>query len=402
MYLYTWFNSASETEKFEANMSDIQSLVREIEKLRLERKDRIEASISRFQAVERFEEPDAIPTHIGVGGVWSNWYLRKYGIKIRKFWEDPETQLSAQLRSLIDSFKEFDDDRTLDSVAVLAGVVTEPSVVGCKVVYPEDDWPWVDLRYPPLNTPEKIDDFETPDIQNAELIKSVTSTYEYMEKMVGDSFRIGLGNGEGPFELAVYARGITDIIRDMFTDPPLVHKLLKKMSDVWIKIYRYYEKLLGKDMCPKNMSENPLGYFSPKQFREFIFPQTKYIVEKIGGDPWLYYNYQGEDIHVFIEDIAKLPKLSSCYVSGRADIKKCKEALSRKGVISSFHFEAHDLYVPSPEQIEETCREMIPIIAPGGGSSLNTGIVDSKVPKENLQAFIKATKKYGKYPKKMA
>lgn len=381
-------------------MFDIPFLVREIKELRHKYRDRIEASVSRLQAVERFEEPDRIPTHMGVGGVWSDWYLKKYGIKIRNFWEDPATQLSAQLRSLIDAFEEFDDDRTLDTIDVLAGVVTEPSVVGCRIVYPEDDWPWVDLRCPPLDTPEKIDDFEMPDVPNAELIRHVTNTYEYMEKMVGDEFKIGPQNGEGPFELAVYSRGITNIIRDMFTDPPLVHKLLKKMSDVWIEIYRYYERLFGEEMHPQNMSENPLGYFSPKQFKEFIYPHTRYVLEKIGGDRWLFYNYEGEDIHIFIEDIAELPKLKSCYISSRADLKKCKEALSKKRVISSFHFEAHDLYALNSGEIEELCRKMIEIIAPGGGCTFNTGLINSKVPKENLQIFLKAVQKYGKYSKR--
>jgi len=377
-------------------MSNIKSLVGEIERLRHEHKDRIEATISRFRAVDRFEEPDRIPCHVGVGGIWSNWYLKKYGIKIKKFWEDHETQLTGQLRSLIDSFNEFDDDRTLDSVAVLAGVVTEPSVVGCKVVYPEDDWPWIDLRYHPLDTPEKIDDYEIPDIEDAELIRFVTNTYEYMKKKVEDSFTIGYGDGEGPFELAVYARGIKNIIRDMYTDPPLAHKLLKKMSDTWIAIYRYYEKL-DKEMAPRNMSENPLGYFSPKLFKEFIYPHTKYIVDKIGGDPWVVYNYQGEDIHIFIEDIARLPRLKSCYVSAQADIKRCKEALSRARAISSFHFEAHDLFALNPRQIEEMCRKMLELVSPGGGCSFNTGIIDARIPKENLQAFLSAVHKYGEY-----
>jgi len=378
-------------------MFDIPSLVREIEKLRQRHRDRLEATISRLQAVERFEEMDRIPVHIGVGGVWSDWYLRKYGIRIKKFWEDPATQLSAQLKSMVDAFKEFDDDRTLSTVSVFAGVVTEPSIVGCRVVYPEDDWPWIDLRYPPLDSPEKIDDFEMPDVEDAELMKFVTRDYEYMEKTVGDVFKIGLADGEGPFELAVYARGITNIVRDMYTDPSLAHKLLRKMREVWIEINRYYEKLFGREMRSNNMAENPLGYFSPKLYREFIFPNTKDILEKFEGEPRFVYNYQGEDIHIFIEDIARLPRIKSCYVSARADTKKCRKALYEKRIVSNFYFEAHDLYALNPRQIEEMCRKIIEIIAPGGGSSLNINLINSKVPKQNLDTFLKAVQKYGKY-----
>ncbi|MGQ9513790.1 MAG: hypothetical protein ACUVTL_01865 [Thermoproteota archaeon] len=74
----------------------------------------------------------------------SGWYLkRKYKLNMEEYLRSNELQAFYQIRERIDAFKELNDDRLeIDtSVGVESGVVSHPSVIGCKIFFPEDDWP---------------------------------------------------------------------------------------------------------------------------------------------------------------------------------------------------------------------------------------------------------------------
>lgn len=241
---------------------------------------------------------DRVPFNISLTPVWSDWYPHKYGIIVRKMLTDARLHAVTQLRAGIDKFLEFDDDGSpYSGVAVCLGVVTEPSVVGCKIVWPENDWPWVDLSHvSPLDTPEKIDDYDVPDIETAGLVSQMLQMYNEMGKLVGDEMEVGFADGEGPIQLACYARGITQIIRDMYESPDLAHKLIKKMVDTWLKIREFYIENFSHAM--NYFTENPLHYFSRRQYAEFIFPYHRDIIEMFGGS-WGY-NCQGVLNHLRI------------------------------------------------------------------------------------------------------
>ena len=53
----------------------------------------------------------------------------------------------------------------------------------------------------------------------------------------------------------------------------------------------------------------------------------------------------------------------------------------------------------TPEEVEEDCKRCIQIGAPGGGYILSLGGGPSmETPEENIEAMVKASKKYGRYP----
>jgi len=270
---------------------EIKRLIERQKQLTRENSKRIEASRNRYEAVHNFKPADRVPIQLSLSPVWSDWYPVRYGVVIRKMLTDARIYVVTQLRASIDQFLEFEDDSSPDpGIAVCLGVVTEPSVVGCRIVWPENDWPWVDLSHgAPLDTPEKIDDYVQPEIAMAGLIPQMLQMYNEMKKLVGGEMNIGFADGEGPIQLACYARGIRQIIRDMYEDPDLVHKLIKKMIETWLGIREFYQKNFDHTM--NYFTENPLNYFSPKQYDEFVFPYHRDIIERYGGN-WGY-NCQG-------------------------------------------------------------------------------------------------------------
>jgi len=381
-----------------------RKLIDEAERLNGIHKDRIEESRTRYEAVRRFEEPDRVPIHVWVEGM-SGWYLQgKYGLNMAEYFRSHELQAFYQLKERIDTFKELGDDRLeIDTlVGVEGGVVSHPSVIGCKIVFPENDWPWIDVRYHPLDTPEKIDDFRVPEISKAGIMPQLIERYEKMKKLVGDLttvyLHVGNGDPERPLQMAVYARGYSNLIRDMYTDPQLVHKLLRKMADVGEAIHNFYRDLLGRDLSKcevVDLYDNFLGHFSPSLLRKFVLPYYREWAKKYG---WKYWTISSQcNLDPYIEIMTEIPTKYISYLTSFSNLKLFKETFTPRRVLINVAYEASLMLNQTPAEIEKECKRIIEIMAPGSGFIMGTACLDWRTPEENIRTFIEVSKKNGKY-----
>ena len=60
-------------------------------------------------------------------------------------------------------------------------------------------------------------------------------------------------------------------------------------------------------------------------------------------------------------------------------------------------FPVYTVRYGTPVQIEEQVKELLDIMAPGGGYLFATGYALEDCPEENLEALLMAVEKYGKY-----
>jgi len=379
----------------------IKGLVRKAKALETAHKDRIHAARTRHEASWRLEKPDRIPVSLGVDPVWSDWYYKKkYRIKVGRLWDDPKLLVECELRAWIDSFLDFNDDRTFvipDSVGPLGGVFLHPSIVGCRTVFPEDDFPWIDLSYRAFDAKEKIDDFTTPDIHEAGLMPEILKRLETLDKLVGDIVDVRILGGDGsPLQMAAYTRGITQLIRDMYVDPPLVHKLMRKMTDVYDKVNRYYEAVWrtpyrGEDIEGR-FYDNPLSYFSPHLVETFVLPHYIEYAVKCGWKNW---SFETQDVMDRFVDLFKaIPIRTISSLVSSSDLGLFKSALGQKHVRFGV-FMAPGRMMLDRLGIEGEVKRIVNIMGHDGGWSFSSGAVDSAVPQENIQFFLSAVKKYG-------
>lgn len=378
----------------------IKRLLRKARSLEREEKERMEAAKARHEAALNMEEPDRIPVGVGIGPVWSDWYFKKrYHVKIGKYWRDPKLLIEYQLRTWIDSFEDFKDDRTYvipGAVGPLGGVVLHPSIVGCKAVFPEDDFAWIDLRYRIFDTKEKIDDFITPEIPEAGLMPETLGRVEEVRKLVGDLLDVRILGGNGSaLQMAAYTRGIKELIRDMYTDPPIVHKLMKKMMDVYEKMDQYYEAEWGIPYC--NIEEgryydNPLAYFSPPLVERFVLPYYREYAKSCGWEHWSFETQDTMDEFVDLFRTVPIKTLGSLVSS--SDLGKFKEVLGPRGVRFNVFLAPGRLVGSSG--IEPEVRRIIDIMGHKGGWTLSSGVIDKAIPESNIQAFLKAVNENGR------
>jgi len=382
----------------------IRKSVEQSEKLNRLHKGRIEKSRIRYEAARNFEKPDRVPVHVWVEGM-SGWYLRrKYGLNMAEYFRDPELQAFYQLKERIDAFQELSDDQLgVDTlVGVEGGVVSHPSVIGCRIAFPENDWPWVDVRYHPLDTPEKIDDFQVPEISKAGIMPQLLERYEKMKKLVGDLttvyLHVGNGDPERPLQMAVYARGYNNLIRDMHTDPQLVHKLLRKMCDVGEAIHDFYRDLLGRDLSKYDvvdLYDNFLGHFSPPLLKKYVLPYYWEWAKKYG---WKYWTISSQCVlDPYVGLMTEIPTRCVSYLTSFSNLRLFKETFTPRRVWINVAYEASLLLDQTPQEVERECKRIIDIMAPGGGFIMGTACLDWRTPPENVHAFIEASKRHGKY-----
>lgn len=382
----------------------IKRLLEEAEGLNSLNRARIDDSRRRLEAAKKFEEADGIPIEVWVTGSSSSWYLKgRYGLNMADYFRDPELQAIYQLKERIDAFREFDDDQLGigTTIGVDGGVVSHPSIIGCRIAFPEDDLPWVDVRYHPLDTPEKIDDFQIPEIADSGIMPQIIERYEKMKKLVGDLTAVTVHPGDGvperPLQMATYARGYGDLIKDMHTDPELAHKLIRKMRDVGEAIHNFYRDFLGSELAQietVDLYDNFLGHFSPSLLSEFILPHYREWAKKYG---WRYWTISSQCVlDPYINIMTEMPTKCIAYLTSSSNLKLFKDVFAPKHVWIKVAYESNPILCNTPQRIEKECKSIIELMSPGGGFIMGTACVDPRTPVQNIHALINATKKFNK------
>jgi hypothetical protein len=380
----------------------IARILREGRDLERRHADRIEAARARRQAAWNHETPDTIPMTLALDPVWSDWYFKKrYNIKIGQYWTDPKLLVEYQLRIWIDSFRDFEDDRTSvlpNAVGPLGGVVLHPSVVGCRTVFPEDDFAWIDLRRRVFKTKEMIDDFVTPEIPEAGLMPETLERLRAVENLVGDMVDVRIQGGDGSaLQMAAYTRGIPELIRDMFTDPPIVDKLMRKMMAVYERIQQYYEAewdvpYKGRDV-EGLFYDNPLSYFSPALVERFVLPHYRRFAEKCG---WRNWSFETQDVmDDFIGLFRTIPLKTVHSLVSSSDLDAFREALDPSKTRFGVFLSPGTKLLRSPGMEAEVSR-VVNTMGREGGWVLSSGIIDAAVPEARIGALLKAVRESGR------
>ena len=234
-----------------------------------------------------------------------------------------------------------------------------------------------------------------PDIPKAGLMPETLERAENIRNIVGDLLEVGILGGDGaPLQLAAYTRGITQLIRDMYTDPPIVHKLMAKMTDVYNKICEFYRI----HWCKRHSNsdayfyDNPLSYFAPNHLKKFVLPYYREIAQKRGWKNW---SFETQDImDQFIDLFQTVPIRTIHNLVSSSNLPKFKEKLDSKNVLFNV-FLAPGILMLDTSRIEEEVKRIINVMGYNGGWTLGSGTVDSAVSRKNIQVFLKAVKKHG-------
>lgn len=204
------------------------------------------------------------------------------------------------------------------------------------------------------------------------------------------------------FEIAWYLRGMDTFMIDMIENKEFAEALLDKISELHARKAEKYAKsgadilMLGDDIgTQQNMM------ISPELWRDMIKPRLAKVIasaKNVKKDMLVLYHSDG-NIQQVIPDLIEIgvdilnPVQPECM-----DPIILKELygdnLSFWGTLGT----QTTLPFGTPEQIRETCKNLIEKVGKGGGLLLApTHMVEPEVSWDNLQAFIDAVHEYGQY-----
>ena len=228
-----------------------------------------------------------------------------------------------------------------------------------------------------------------------------SSPYEKVKKDFGDKTLIGIRACNGCDHFFVNSIGLGNAMVAYFEKPELFKKLLKICADF---NYRCIERALDykPDIIMDSWFNCSLSAgWSPAIWREHFFPYIKAdreLVRKAG----VYYSFY--DDGKIMDILPELKELSPDILStlcpppvGNVDLRTVKKELGDKVCLNGF-IDLQTIYRGTPEQVENEVKNAIEIAGPGGGYWLGTSdSIREGSPLENMKAYFKATRKYGKY-----
>jgi uroporphyrinogen decarboxylase len=343
-------------------------------------------TLERFLSAARMEEPDEVPVSLLTS---ARFFSRFYGIKVFKFFHNPQVMLEATLHTM----KLFPDIVFFPGLWADYGIVVEPSAFGSRIYWPENFVPYVKGQL--FKDPEEIRNLEPPDPKTDGLMPFVLESIRYIQKHAPQGVKYLYAIARGPFQVASYLRGPTEFLIDLRVRPDVAQKLIDVCTETTIQWLNVQLEVIDQPIgifVPDDVA----SFLSPELFEKFGLPAYKRIFSGFDGLLKVYHNH-ADSTHI-------LDRLSQCNFhvfnfSPATDIQTVKNGIGKKVCLMGNIDPVNLLLRGTPKTVEEECRRCIQIGAPGGGYILSLGGGPSmETPEENMEAMVKAAKKYGRYP----
>jgi len=327
----------------------------------------------------RGEKIDRIPAFSGMGNVTVHG-LEKYGWRFA----DIHTDATKMAKTAASTFQLFG----FGCAVVPFDMGVEAEALGCEVnYYPHRDG----ILYPTIakKVAEKVEDADIhvpPDLAKAGRIPVVTEAIRLLKKELGDQVAIGAWT-LGPHLVAAQIIDMADLSKQMFKKPDMVNKVLDVTTDVIIALAKIY-KDAGADYITIREMGAGADILSPALFEKLVVPHLQQVFANIESPKVLHICGSTDEI---------IELMGSCgadalSVEERNHVAESRKKLGPEALIFGNIAGYNTLVVGKPDDVDRDVKEAIA----NGVSAIWPGCdVWPEAPKENWEALIAATKKYG-------
>lgn len=347
------------------------------------------------------KEPDQVPITILTA---EQTFTEFSGLTFHECYFNIEKYLKAQL----DFVKRFGKDAYILPAGYITHVATGlfpiASAFGCKIQFVEDQ---PGRPIPVLKSPDEIPDFvkkvQPPNLRKDGYCPEVLKQLRYLEKHVPEevvqsqwSYK-NTSYTQGVGDLAFFIMGPQAFLVGMKLYPSEVHRfldILEENQKEWLEIQ---EEIVGPIKWLL-LAEHTNGFMSKKYFLEFVLPHDRAIIRSCPG---------AVVIHHSESDVTNAPDVQAemvKYIDGyhmcpQMDIGIAKSLYGDKCTLIGNVDTVEVMTQGTPKDVDAAVKDIIAKAAPGGGFALSAAgglFVSGRW--ENIDAYIAAGKKYGKYP----
>jgi len=370
----------------------------------------IAARKQRVEQTKRFETPDRVPV---IPAIAHRFLIPKVGVKFRDYYRDPETMLRTQILAQ----KWLMENIRTDAYSITGAWVGawtdfqntfEAGSLGCEVIFPEDDIPWVGNGW--VKTEADLKKLEQIDFVHTGLN---ARQLEYRRAMmaVAEKYPVRFQGGpifypgenpslthtsDGPFGVAGDLMGQTELFTAVHERPDFVRELLRIVTDKLIEYLDFCweeEKLpIPKDFA---WTDDLAAGLSAETYSEIVLPFEKKL--RFHFDGYLSLHMCGRTDHL-LEIFRDELKINEYQGFGyEVDLDRIGQIMGGKVVLIG-NVNPMLIHSGTPEQVREATRRVIEKLAPSRGFIVQDGNnIPPGSPIENINAMMEAAEMYGRY-----
>lgn len=203
------------------------------------------------------------------------------------------------------------------------------------------------------------------------------------------------GMTKAPFDvIGDSLRGTRGVLLDMFRNPDELKEACDRLIPIMVKSAVAACRATGHIMPFIPLHKGADGFMSQEQFRTFYWPSLRKLAVGLINEGLVPQLFAEGAYNERLEIISDLPKGKVVWWFDRTDIKRAKETVGKTSCIAG-NVPLDLLCTGTKEQLEECCRDLIDIAAPGGGFIFSTGAgIQGSIP-GNVRAMMKVAKEYG-------
>ncbi len=210
---------------------------------------------------------------------------------------DRDIQLNRSLKfnTFFDFVQKFwSRDDFITHLQPQMGVGVFASAFGCKIDFPQDQFP---RSHPLIKTGESaeiINQMKAPGIRDGQL-GDILDFAEFFNKKAGKKYPIAITDLQGPMDTAYLVWNSCDFMMAMYDHPEETHRLMRLCTDLVIKFVKEFRSKVD-EMVPSHfppaylpdgmgltVSEDALAVLSPDLYEKFSLPYINELSEEFGG-----------------------------------------------------------------------------------------------------------------------
>ncbi len=335
----------------------------------------------RFSAILQGKEVDRLL----VSPLILNFASRALGMKVRDFCTDGKNMGNANIAC----FKKYRHD----AVYIFSTTSTLAEAMGTRMYFPPDDAPQVEIPFI-----QSRDDLEKLKPVNPEKDGRIPVYLEAVKRCVeaiGNEVFIVPVIG-APFTTSAALRGTEVFIKELYTDPELIHTLMRAVTQSVKILIDAYVKAGGVPVTVEPVATGSM--ISERHFREFALPYLKEV----------YAHIHSHGLPGVLHICGKTKRVIRCMAESGADIlsidnidlKEAKELVGERVCLMGNISPADGMLKGNPEIITDMVRDCISKAADNyKGFIVATGCeVPIQTPHENMMAFLDAGRKFARLP----
>ena len=314
-----------------------------------------------------------------------NFASRSLGLKIRDFCTNGKNMGDANVAC----FKKYRHD----VVYIFSTTSTVAEAMGTKMHFPEDDAPQVES--PLIQTREDIKKVRPVNPEKDGRLPVYLEAVKRCVDAIGNEVFIVPVIG-APFTTAAALRGTEIFIKELYTDPELVHTLLRLSTQSVKNLIDAYAKAGGVPVTVEPVATGSM--ISEKHFREFALPYLKEV----------YAHIHSHGIPGVLHICGKTKRVIQCMAESGADILsidnidllEAKKLVGEKVCLMGNVSPSDGMLKGNPLTIKGMIRDCIMKAADSPkGFVLATGCeVPINTPHENMVAFLGAGRQFARLP----